>query len=95
MTKTEIAATVAASAFLAVLISLVGWGNWMAPARNQAPWTPITRLPDAVSQPSLSPDGRYVAFIRGGETFYGAGKSFAFAGTCHLNFVADFKNTCL
>ena len=73
-TSTEVGATVAATAFLVVLVSLLGWGRWMAPPPKQTPWTPITRLPDAVGQPSLSPDGRHVKFIRGGETFYGPGQ---------------------
>ncbi len=73
-TKTEVGATAAATACLLVLVSLLGWGRWMAPPSSQTPWTPITRLPDAVGQPSLSPDGRQVTFIRGGETFYGPGQ---------------------
>ena len=35
---------------------------------------PITNLPDSVSQPALSPDGRMVTFVRGPKTFYGPGQ---------------------
>ena len=36
---------------------------------DRSRWTQITNLPDAVSQPALSPDGHMVAFVRGPETF--------------------------
>jgi Tol biopolymer transport system component/predicted Ser/Thr protein kinase len=45
-----------------------------APAPTRADWVQITDLPDSVSQPALSPDGRMVAFIRGPYTFYGPGQ---------------------
>jgi serine/threonine protein kinase len=34
-------------------------------------WVQITNLPDSVSQPALSPDGRMLAFLRGPNTFAG------------------------
>ena len=34
-------------------------------------WVQITRLPDSVMQPALSPDGRMLAFLRGSNTFIG------------------------
>jgi len=34
-------------------------------------WVQITNLPDSVSQPALSPDGRMLAFLRGTNTFAG------------------------
>jgi len=34
-------------------------------------WVQITNLPDSVSQPALSPDGRILAFLRGPNTFAG------------------------
>ncbi len=37
-------------------------------------WIQLTNLPDSVSQPALSPDGRLVAFIRGPNTFAGTGQ---------------------
>ena len=43
-----------------------------APGRDQ--WVQLTRLPDAVSQPALSPDGRMLTFVRGPSTFYGPGQ---------------------
>ena len=41
---------------------------------NFSEWTQITKLPDSVSQPALSPDGRKVTFVRGPETFFGPGQ---------------------
>jgi Tol biopolymer transport system component/predicted Ser/Thr protein kinase len=39
----------------------------------QAQWTALTDFADAATQPSLSPDGRMLAFIRGADTFVGPG----------------------
>ena len=45
------------------------------PRRRTAPqWVQLTKLPDSVSQPALSPDGRMLAFIRGPSTFFGPGQ---------------------
>jgi Tol biopolymer transport system component/tRNA A-37 threonylcarbamoyl transferase component Bud32 len=37
-------------------------------------WVQLTNFPDSVSQPTLSRDGRMLAFIRGPETFIGPGQ---------------------
>ena len=42
------------------------------PDRSQ--WVQLTRFPDSVGQPALSPDGRMVAFIRGYGTFLDPGQ---------------------
>ena len=42
------------------------------PDRSQ--WVQLTQLPDSVSQPALSPDGRMLAFIRGYSTLVGPGQ---------------------
>src|SRR5271169_7137336 len=41
---------------------------------DRSAWTQITNVPDAVSQPALSSDGRMIAFIRGPSTFVGPGQ---------------------
>jgi serine/threonine protein kinase len=41
---------------------------------DRSEWRQITNVPDAVSQPALSSDGRMIAFIRGPSTFAGAGQ---------------------
>ena len=37
-------------------------------------WVQLTKFPDPVSQPALSPDGRTMAFIRSSDTFYAEGQ---------------------
>jgi serine/threonine protein kinase len=37
-------------------------------------WVQLTKLPDPVSQPAISPDGRILTFVRGPETFFGPGQ---------------------
>ena len=37
-------------------------------------WVRITNLPDSVTQPALSPDGRLLTFVRGPYTFAGPGQ---------------------
>src|SRR5262249_45182681 len=68
-TRTGIAIGVAALTISVVVV----WGRraptgsgTVAP-RND--WVQLTRFPDSVTQPSLSPDGRMVTFIRGPDSF--------------------------
>jgi eukaryotic-like serine/threonine-protein kinase len=62
----------------AVLILVAGgFVLWLrnsnrAPDRSQ--WVPLTKLPDPVSQPALSADGRMLAFIRGQAQFFTPGQ---------------------
>ena len=60
-----------------VLVLAVGAAEWLIVPNKHAArydWVQITNLPDAVTQPSLSPDGRMVSFIRGPYTFAGPGQ---------------------
>ena len=43
-------------------------------APNSGEWVQLTRFPDAVREPALSPDGRTLAFIRGQGTFNDPGE---------------------
>jgi eukaryotic-like serine/threonine-protein kinase len=57
---------------LVLLGTVVGAFLWLrnpSEPLDRSRWTQITNLPDAVSQPALSPDGHMVAFVRGPETF--------------------------
>ena len=54
-------------AIVAVGAILLRRGSSRPPDRSQ--WVPLTRFPDSVGQPALSPDGKMVAFIRGRNTF--------------------------
>lgn len=44
------------------------------PAPSRADWVQITDFADSVVSPALSPDGRILTFIRGGDTFVGEGQ---------------------
>jgi eukaryotic-like serine/threonine-protein kinase len=61
-------------AVVAVLVSgaLLWFSRAGRVARSQ--WMQLTNLPDAATQPALSPDGRMLAFIRGPNTFIGQGE---------------------
>jgi DNA-binding winged helix-turn-helix (wHTH) protein/Tol biopolymer transport system component len=63
-----------ASASIALAMLFVGLALWLQgpynpPDRSQ--WIPLTKLPDPVSQPALSADGRMLVFVRGDSPFIG------------------------
>jgi serine/threonine protein kinase len=61
----------------AIGITVLLTALWMrGPARplDRSQWVQLTKFPDSVTQPALSPDGRIVAFIRGNSTFAGPGQ---------------------
>jgi eukaryotic-like serine/threonine-protein kinase len=70
--RTLSAIAASASAILAVGAAL--WWRSSTRLPDRAEWVQLTKFPDAVSQPSLSPDGRMLAFIRGSSTFVGPGQ---------------------
>jgi serine/threonine protein kinase/Tol biopolymer transport system component len=64
-----------AAAGLAMLA--IGVALWLrAPTRmpDHSQWVPLTKFPDPVSQPALSPDGRMLAFVRSRSTFFALGQ---------------------
>jgi serine/threonine protein kinase len=65
---------VAFSAAVAILV--IGVALWMRPTRppDRSEWIQLTKFPDPVSQPALSPDGRVLAFVRSPSTFLGVGQ---------------------
>jgi len=61
----------------ALVLALAALGAiWFRPVRptDSSQWVQLTKFPDSITQPALSPDGRMVAFIRGESTFYGPGQ---------------------
>ena len=67
-----VAIAAAAVAMLAVGAALWLRGPTRPPDRSQ--WVQLTKFPDSVTQPTLSPDGRMLAFIRGYSTWVGPGQ---------------------
>ena len=67
-------AGIAAAALGTLAIGGVVWLGGPARASQASEWVQITKFPDSVSQPALSPDGRMVTFIRGARTFWGPGQ---------------------
>jgi Tol biopolymer transport system component/predicted Ser/Thr protein kinase len=72
--RLRLRAIVMGAVFLMAAASAAWWlrSRPNAPARSE--WVQVTDLPDSVSQPALSPDGRMLTFIRGPRTFYGPGQ---------------------
>jgi Tol biopolymer transport system component/DNA-binding winged helix-turn-helix (wHTH) protein len=68
----------ALAAIAAVALTMFGSAAlWLRrPTRppDRSQWVQITKFPDSVSQPSLSPDGQMLTFIRGSSTFMGSGQ---------------------
>jgi DNA-binding winged helix-turn-helix (wHTH) protein len=68
---------VAAIAAVVLALLVIGAALWLrGPARpsDRSQWVQLTKFPDSVTQPSLSPDGRMLAFIRGYSTGFGPGQ---------------------
>ena len=64
-----------AAAVLAILsVGALAWFENSARPLDRSNWVQLTKFPDSVTQPALSPDGRMVAFIRGDSTFFGPGQ---------------------
>ena len=68
------AVAVAAAALAAIAAGLAMWPRGPAHPPDRSQWVQLTKFPDSVTQPALSPDGRMVAFIRGDSTFFGPGQ---------------------
>jgi Tol biopolymer transport system component len=66
-------AVVALTTAAAGIWLMMSHGNEAAPA-SRADWTQLTNFPDSVAQPSLSPDGRMLTFIRGRDSFTTVGQ---------------------
>ncbi len=68
------AAGFAVTALLLAALTVLLWYRRPTHLPGRSEWVQITNVADAVSQPAMSPDGRMLAFIRGPDTFMGAGQ---------------------
>jgi eukaryotic-like serine/threonine-protein kinase len=59
---------------LAAAVAAVVWLRSPGKPSDRSAWVQVTDLPDSVSQPALSPDGRMLTFIRGFDTFAAPGE---------------------
>jgi serine/threonine protein kinase len=75
--------TVAAIILIVVALTVVTklWLTRQGKASDNSTWLQMTDLPDVVSEPALSPDGRMLTFIRGG--------SFAAAGQIYIKMLPN------
>jgi serine/threonine protein kinase/Tol biopolymer transport system component len=76
-------AAVTIAVMVALAVAATAWLRRSGKANDNSAWLQITDLPDVVSEPALSPDGRTLTFIRGG-----AG-SFAAAGQIYVKMLPD------
>jgi Tol biopolymer transport system component len=71
--RTLVIAAIVTAVLAAAGLAFMRW-RAPVPTPTRADWLQITDLPDSVSQPALSPDGRMVTFVRGPITFIGPGQ---------------------
>lgn len=65
------------AAALVIVAAIAAAVIWLRPDRRPAgrdQWVQLTNFPDSVSQPTLSPDGRMLTFVRGPGTFQTEGQ---------------------
>jgi Tol biopolymer transport system component len=67
-------ALAAMAALLVVAIGAAFWLRGLAHPPDRSQWVQLTKFPDSVGQPALSPDGRMVAFLRSESMFFGPGQ---------------------
>jgi len=67
-------AAISAAVLAVVAVGATLWMRGPARAPDRSEWVQLTKLPDPVSQPVLSPDGRMLAFVRSSSTYYALGQ---------------------
>jgi serine/threonine protein kinase len=67
-------AAISATVPVALILGVALWLVTRPGITDRSQWVQITKFPDSVSQPALSPDGRMLAFMRSDSTFLGAGQ---------------------
>jgi len=69
-----ILAAIAISAIVLLAIGAALWSPRNPSAMDRLQWVQLTKLPDSAAQPTLSQDGRMLAFVRGPSTWIGPGQ---------------------
>jgi eukaryotic-like serine/threonine-protein kinase len=69
----RVGAGIAITALVLVGIGVAVWWRSSTRLPDRSQWVQLTKLPDSAAQPTLSPDGRMLAFIRG-STWIGSGQ---------------------
>jgi serine/threonine protein kinase len=67
----------AAAVFTSIGVGALLWLRNPVHTTDSSQWVQVTKFADSVSQPTLSPDGRMVTFIRGPSTIVGPGQIYA------------------
>ena len=67
-------AALIAATVVALAVGVTVWLQRSTRPPDRSEWVQLTKFPDPVSQPALSPDGRMLAFVRGPRTTYGIGQ---------------------
>jgi len=67
-------AMIAGTTLVILAIGAAVWWRNSPRLPDRSQWVQLTKFPDSVTQPALSPDGRTVAFIRGDGTFLDPGQ---------------------
>jgi eukaryotic-like serine/threonine-protein kinase len=67
-------AAIAAAALGTLALGAAVWFRNPSAMPDRSKWVQLTSLPDPVSQPALSPDGRKLAFVRSSSTYYALGQ---------------------
>jgi serine/threonine protein kinase len=65
---------VIAGAIIAAALLAIAWLRPQSPLVPTTHWVQLTNFPDSVTQPTLSPDGRMLTFVRGSSTFLAPGE---------------------
>jgi eukaryotic-like serine/threonine-protein kinase len=66
--------TAVAAVLLSVIVGVTVWQRTRPRVPAPSDYVQVTHVADSATSPSLSPDGRMLAFIRGTSTFFGPGQ---------------------
>ena len=65
---------IAVTVLALLVVAASHWVRRPTPSPDRSRWVQLTNFPDSVTQPTLSADGRMLAFVRGYSTWIGPGQ---------------------